>query len=103
MKNKRDVTGSELRSAFLKAMNDIPGPFNLSGRGHEERCTFNRSLAAYLRGLDIPHVYIAGFGANNHYPSKLVNRAAEIVNKSLGWETIKSFQGTFYVVKLKEL
>ena len=101
-KNRRDPTGNEIRAAFSQAMKEVPGPFNLSGRGCEARCTFDRRLAAYLRGMDIPHVVISGFGANNHYPQRLMDRAAEIVNDSLGWSAIKSYQGSVYIAKADE-
>ena len=78
-------------------MKEVGGPFSLKGRGSEARCTFDRRLAAYLRGVDIPHVVISGFGANKHYPRRLVNRAADILNRSLGRDVLKFYPGSAYI------
>lgn len=63
-------------------------PFNLSGRGHEKRVTLDSSLAGILRSADIPHEYISGFGANNHYPRRVFARAARALKRKLGWSPI---------------
>lgn len=96
---KRDLhlSGNIVREAFQKAMEECPGPFNLSGRGHEPRCTFDVKLSAILRPVDLPHVRISGFGAKKHYPMRLVDRAAFIVNERMGKEVIKKSLGAFYI------
>ncbi len=43
-KQRKKLTGAEVGSAFDQAALEMPGPFDLSGRGHEARCTFDRSL-----------------------------------------------------------
>lgn len=102
-KNKlTNPTGNEIRSAFQQAMLELPGPFNLSGRGHEPRCTLDRRLAAYIRGMEIPHIVISGFGANKHYPKELVDRAAEILEKTIGWSAINTFNDSAYLVYLED-
>lgn len=67
-----------IRAAFLKAAVEEPGPFRLSGRGHEPRVTLNRKTAAAVKALEIPRVHISGYGANYHYPLRLVSRAASL-------------------------
>ena len=59
-------------------------PFNLSGRGHEARVTLDRSLAAILRGVHLPKVYISGYGANYFYPRRVFRRAARELTRRLG-------------------
>jgi hypothetical protein len=81
---KMASTGHRIKAAFLQAAAEIRGPFSLFGRGHEDRLTFDVRLSAYVRSIDIPHVVISGFGANKHYPKRLVERAAEIVNEEYG-------------------
>lgn len=53
--------------------------FNLSGRGHEGRVSLDASLAAVLRGLDLPKVVISGYGANNYYPLRVFQRAMRLL------------------------
>jgi hypothetical protein len=97
MTNRKNPTGVEVRAAFAQATKEVAGPFKLSGRGHEARCTFDRRLSAYLRGVEMPHVVISGFGANKHYPLRLIERAAEILKLSLGRELIKFTGGSVYI------
>ena len=59
-------------------------PFNLSGRGHESRVTLDRSLAAILRTVALPKVYISGYGANSYYPKRVFKRAARELKRKLG-------------------
>lgn len=59
------------------------GDFRLHGRGHEPRVTLDRSMARILRGLDIPRVTISGFGANNHYPRRVFERAIALSKQRL--------------------
>ena len=46
-------------------------PFNLKGRGHEPRVTLSVRLAAIIRGADISHIVLSGYGADNHYPLRV--------------------------------
>jgi len=96
-KKSKKLTGHDIRAAFVTATQEVSGPFDLKGRGAEARCTFDRRLSAYLRGVDIPHVNISGYGANKHYPRRLVERAATILNESLGRKVIVCYENTFYV------
>lgn len=75
------ASNDAIRAAFVQAFAEMPGPFKLSGRGSEGRVTLSRSLAAVLRTVDLPRVYIAGYGANYHYPRRLVERALQIVEQ----------------------
>ena len=74
-----------IREAVLEAARiETEGePFNLRGRGHEPRIALTVKLAAILRGLDLPHVHIAGYGANNHYPFRVFDRAARMLRSRL--------------------
>ena len=92
------LTGSDVRSAFAQALKGVPGPFNLVGRGSEERCHFDRRLAAYMRGEDVPHTVISGYGANRYYPKRLVERAAEILNRSMNREALCFHESCAYIV-----
>jgi hypothetical protein len=58
--------------------------FRLFGRGHESRVSLSVAVAAVLRGLDIPRVYISGFGANYYYPRRVFAAAIRILKKKLG-------------------
>jgi hypothetical protein len=101
-KSKTNAIGAEIRIAFQKASEEVKGPFKLSGRGHEARCTFNRRLSAYVRGMDIPHVYISGFGPNKFYARRVVIRAAEIVNKKMGRQIIHLYEDSADVPSMEE-
>lgn len=79
----------EIRSAIFRAVEEETGPFNLSGRGHEPRITLCKRLAAILRGIEVPRVYIPGYGANYYYPERVFRRAAKILKRKLGWEPIR--------------
>ena len=72
-----------IRTHFLKAAASEKPPFNLSGRGHEPRVHLSAPLATALRGLELPRVYIAGFGAKYSYPLRVVKRAAASLKKRL--------------------
>ena len=96
-KEFKQLTGNDIRSAFAKALKELPGPFKLRGRGHEERCHFNVRLAAYMRGVDLPHTIISGYGANRYYPTRLVERAAAILNRSMGREVLCFYGSCAYI------
>jgi hypothetical protein len=44
--------------------------------------SLNRAAAAAVRGLDLPSVYISGYGAKWRYPARLVRKAAKILGVS---------------------
>lgn len=83
-KRKTASPGHHIKAAFIQAAAEAQGPYRLFGRGHEDRLTLDIRLSAYVRSMDIPHVVLSGFGANKHYPRRLVERAAEIVNTEYG-------------------
>ena len=87
--SKEKDTNEEIRAAISKAIQKETGPFNLSGRGHEPRVTLCIRLAAILKNVEIPSVYISGFGANYHYPERVFRRAAQSLKRKLGWEPIQ--------------
>src|SRR4029453_3294704 len=60
-----------------------------SGVAHESRVSLSVSVAAILRGLDIPRVYISGFGANYYYPSRVFAAAIRILKKKWGRSPIE--------------
>jgi hypothetical protein len=80
--------------AIRKAMSDAANrerrvrPFNLSGRGHEPRVTLDVRLAAILRGLDIPHVRISGYGPKKFYPVRVLKSAATYLKRRFGWPPV---------------
>ena len=69
----------EIREAFRTALKAYKSSGALTGRGHIGRVTLSRKTAAALRGVELPRAYISGFGANWHYPEKLVRKAASIL------------------------
>jgi hypothetical protein len=75
-----------IRAAVLEAttLEAKKAPFRLSGRGHEPRVTLDRSLAAVLRSIDVPHVVISGYGPNKHYPARIFTLSAELLARRLG-------------------
>ena len=75
-------------------------PFNLSGRGHEARVTLDRSLAAILRAVALPKVYISGFGANYYYPRRVFTRAARALTRKLGSSPIAFDNSSSQVYRL---
>ena len=74
-----------IRKAILKAaaQERRKATFNLFGRGYEPRITLDRSVAAILRGLDVPRVFISGYGANYFYPRRVFVTATKILKKTL--------------------
>jgi hypothetical protein len=85
-----------IREAFLKAKQLEKGPFNLKGRGHELRVTLDRQTAAIVRGLDLPRLYISGYGANYYYPARLVARAAALL-KDKSDVLLTNYQDSIYI------
>ena len=75
--------------------------FNLSRRGHESRLTLDRSLAKILSGLEIPSVYISGYGANNHYPQRVLISAAKLMKRRLGWSPIAFYNSRAFRANVK--
>ena len=67
--------------------------FELGGRGHEPRVSLNVRLAAIVRGVDLPVLYIAGFGANNFYPLRVFKRAAARLKREFGRPIILFYWG----------
>ena len=57
--------------------------FKLSGRGHEPRVQLDRQLAAILRGLDLPRVNKAGYGADYYYPERVFVTAQQLLQNKL--------------------
>lgn len=68
-----------IRKAVLEAVKREKGPFNIFGRGSEPRVTLDRQLAGVLRGLDIPRIYISGYGANYYYPTRVFKTTQKIL------------------------
>ena len=91
------LSGNDVRRAFTQANEEVPGPFNLRGRGSEARCHFDKRLAAYMRGVGLPCVILSGYGANKYYPLRLVERAAEILNQSMKREVICFHESCAYI------
>ena len=67
------LENAAIRKAVLRAVahEQRKAPFMLFGRGHEPRVTLCRSVAGILRGLDVPRVFISGYGANYYYPRRV--------------------------------
>lgn len=72
-----------IRMAVLEAVRMEKGPFNIFGRGSESRLTLDRQLAAILRGLDLPRIFISGYGANYYYPARVFETAQKILEHRL--------------------
>lgn len=82
-KQRSRTTNDAIRRALTAAIQPElrAGEFRLFGRGHEPRVTLDRSLAAIVRGLDLPHVVIEGFGANKYYPRRVFEKAAKLLRQ----------------------
>ena len=87
-----------IRKAVLRAaaQEQHKSAFMLFGRGHEPRVSLSVSLAALLRGLDIPRVHISGFGANYYYPRRVFVRAIRTLKQKLGRSPIALLCNTVY-------
>jgi hypothetical protein len=60
--------------------------FNLYGRGHEPRVHLNRSMAAILRGCDLPSIKTGGFGRpSKFFPTSIFVEARTNLVQRLGW------------------
>ena len=82
-----------IREVFVEAQELERPPYNLTGRGHEDRVSLDRTLSAILRGTEITRLYIPGFGPKYWYPARVVKTAAKIINRRVGKAVIK-FYGT---------
>ena len=82
---KARLENAAIRKAVLKAaaQERRKAAFNLFGRGYEPRITLDRSVAAILRGLDVPRIFISGYGANYFYPRRVFVTATKILKKTL--------------------
>jgi hypothetical protein len=88
--SKANPIYEEVRRALAKAteIEAARAKFELSGRGHEARVTLDRKLASILRNNNLPSVYISGYGANHHYPSRIFERASKSLKKKWGQSPI---------------
>jgi hypothetical protein len=75
-----------IRKAVLKAaaQERRKAAFELFGRGHEPRVSLDVSVAAILRGLDVPRVFISGYGANYYYPRRVFATAMRSLKRKFG-------------------
>ena len=80
------LENAAIRKAVLKAaaQERRKAPFMLFGRGHEPRVTLDHSVAAILRGLDLPRVFISGYGANYFYPRRVFATAMRSLKRKFG-------------------
>ena len=80
------LQNAAIRKAVLKAaaQERRKAAFNLFGRGYEPRVTLDRSVAAILRGLDVPRVFIGGYGANYFYPRRVFLTAMRSLKRKFG-------------------
>lgn len=84
------LENAAIREAVLQAVAQEQSKceFRLFGRDHEPRVSLSASVAAILRGLDIPRAYIGGFGANYYYPRRVFAAAIRILKKKWGRSAI---------------
>jgi hypothetical protein len=75
-----------IRAVLLKAaqFERDKAPFRLSGRGHEARVSLCLRLAAIVRGLELPRVYISGYGPKHFYPQRVFCHAANVLKRQFG-------------------
>lgn len=59
--------------------------FTLSGNGHEERVSLDKSMAGILRKCDIPRIFKSGYGANYFYPKRVFVDAQSDLLVRLGY------------------
>src|SRR6266481_1743937 len=80
------LENAAIRTAVVKAaaQERRKAAFNLFGRGYEPRVTLDRSVAAILRGLDVPRVFIGGYGANFFYPRRVFLTAMRGLKRKFG-------------------
>jgi hypothetical protein len=84
------LENAAIREAVLQAVaqEQRKCEFRLFGRGHESRVSLSVSVAAILRGLNIPRVYISGYGPNYYYPSRVFAAAIRILKRKWGHSPI---------------
>jgi hypothetical protein len=83
---RKRLENAAIREAVLKAaaQERRKAVFTLFGRGHEPRVSLSVSMAAVLRGLNIPRVYISGYRRPNYYyPRRVFVSAAKMLRKKL--------------------
>ena len=80
------LENAAIRKAVLRAAahERRKASFNLFGRDHEPRVTLDHSVAAILRGLDVPRVFISGYGANYFYPRRIFVKAMRTLKRKFG-------------------
>ena len=80
------LENAAIRKAVLRAAvhERLKSGFNLFGRGYEPRITLDHSVAAILRGVDVPRVYISGYGANYYYPRRVFMTAMRSLKRKFG-------------------
>jgi len=80
------LENAAIRTAVLRAaaQERRKAGFNLFGRGYEPRITLDHSVAAILRGLDVPRVFISGYGANYFYPRRVFVTAMRSLERKFG-------------------
>jgi len=93
------LENAAIRKAVLKAaaQERRKAPFMLFGRGHEARITLSVSVAAILRGLDIPRVFISGYGANYFYPRRVFATATRSLKRKFGRSLIAAAHKVYRV------
>ena len=76
-----------IQKALLRAvvLEERRGEFKLFGYGHENRVTLEIRTASILRHIELPVVYISGYGANCYYPLRVFKRASKILEKEIGY------------------
>lgn len=72
-------------------------PFQLKGRGAENRVSVDRQLANVLRAIELPHCRLSGYGPTCYYPERVFRRAAAQLRERTGDDVlISDRQGTRY-------
>jgi hypothetical protein len=92
---KEESINDVIRSALQVAIKEEEAirPFNLYGRGHEDRLTIDRRLAQVIRGIDVPSVKLSGYGGRE-YSKRVFERAANQLRKELGSSPIKFYDNS---------
>lgn len=89
----RKAWHDHLRSTLQKVLEQDKAPFNLWGRGHEERVVLSPRMAAIMRSLEIPRVHISGYGANYFYPKRVFLALEKRINRQFKGEVVKVYGG----------
>src|SRR5688572_29164929 len=93
-RNSKPMTRKEENQAIRDAVQAAvraerkKGTFNVSGRGHEPRISLSGQLATILRGVDIPGMYVSGFGSHSLYARRVFKTAREIFRERFRWDAI---------------